>query len=83
LLSETNSFVYRYVPKAPGDLHSGKLQVLQVLNTAGKPITLASQSALMAPDQVLIHSYGHSLETHWITIQGTRSCRAPSRSRSL
>ena len=27
-----NSFVYRYVPEAPGDLANGKLQVLQVLN---------------------------------------------------
>src|SRR5262245_14139346 len=33
-----NSFVYRFVPKRPGDLHNGKLQVLQVLNAAGMPI---------------------------------------------
>jgi hypothetical protein len=66
-----NSFVYRYVPKAKGDLHNGKLQVLQVLNGAGTPITQASQTAVNAPDQVLIHSYGHSLDTRWVTIHDT------------
>ena len=29
---QPNSYVYRYVPKQPGDLHNGKLQVLQVMN---------------------------------------------------
>jgi hypothetical protein len=66
-----NSFVYRYVPKSPGDLHNGKLQVLQVLNEAGAPITQLSQTAVNAPDQALIHSYGHSLDTKWITIHDT------------
>jgi hypothetical protein len=59
------------VPKSPGDLHNGKLQALQVLNAAGAPITQASQAAVNAPDQVLIHSYGHSLDTKWITIHDT------------
>jgi len=66
-----NSFIYRYVPKTKGDLHNGKLQVLQVSNESGAPITQATQSAVNAPDQVLIHSYGHSLETRWITIHDT------------
>ena len=66
-----NSFVYRYVPKTKGDLHNGKLQVLQVMNQSGTPITQASQSAVNAPDQVLIHSYGHSLDTRWVTIHDT------------
>jgi hypothetical protein len=66
-----NSFVYRYVPQTRGDLHNGKLQVLQVLNQGGTPITQASQSAVNAPDQVLLHTYGHSLETRWITIHDT------------
>jgi hypothetical protein len=66
-----NSFVYRYVPKTKGDLHDGKLQVLQVLNGAGAPITFASQSAVNAPDQVLLHTYGHSLDTRWVTIHDT------------
>jgi hypothetical protein len=66
-----NSFIYRYVPQHPGDLHNGKLQVLQVLNETGAPITQESQTAVNAPDQVLIHSYGHSLDTKWITIHDT------------
>jgi hypothetical protein len=66
-----NSFVYRYVPKTPGDLHNGKLQVLQVMNGSGTPITQASQTAVNAPDQLLIHSYGHSLDTRWVTIHDT------------
>jgi hypothetical protein len=66
-----NSFVYRYVPQHPGDLHNGKLQVLQVLNQAGAPITQESQTPVNAPDQVLVHSYGHSLDTKWLTIHDT------------
>jgi hypothetical protein len=66
-----NSFIYRYVPAQPGDLHHGKLQVLQVFNGAGQPITVASQTALNAPDQLLVHSYGHSLDTRWVTIHDT------------
>jgi len=66
-----NSFIFRYVPQHPGDLHNGKLQVLQVLNESGAPITQESQTAVNAPDQVLIHSYGHSLDTKWITIHDT------------
>jgi hypothetical protein len=66
-----NSFVYRYVPKRPGDLHNGKLQVLQVLNAAGQPITLESQTALCAPDQVALRTFGRSFDTRWITIHDT------------
>jgi hypothetical protein len=46
-----NSFLYRYVPKTPGDLHNGNLQVLQVKNESGSPITQATQTAVNAPDQ--------------------------------
>jgi hypothetical protein len=66
-----NSFVYRYVPESPGDLHHGKLEVLRVLNGSGDPITQASQTAVNGADQVLLHSYGHSLDTRWITIHDT------------
>jgi hypothetical protein len=66
-----NSFVYRYVPRQPGDLHNGKLEALQVLNGAGQPITLESQTALNAPDQLLLHSYGHALDTRWVTVHDT------------
>jgi hypothetical protein len=65
-----NSFVYRYVPQAPGDLHHGKLQALQVLNH-GAPITQASQTAVNAPDQVALHSYGNVLSTRWVTVHDT------------
>ena len=66
-----NSFVYRYVPARPGDLHHGRLEALQVLNGAGAAITLESQSALMAPDQVALHTYGNTFRTRWVTIHDT------------
>ena len=66
-----NSFLYRYVPLRAGDLHNGKLQVLQVLNAAGQPITQASQTAVCAADQVALRTYGTSFATRWITIHDT------------
>ena len=66
-----NSFIYRYVPKTKGDLANGKLQVLQVLNAAGDPITKASQTPLNSPDQVALHTYGTSFKTSWVTIHDT------------
>ena len=66
-----NSFVYRYVPAAPGDLAHGKLQVLQVLNASHTPITKASQTPVMSPDQVALHTYGQSFDTRWVTIHDT------------
>jgi hypothetical protein len=66
-----NSFVYRYVPKQPGDLQHGKLQALQVLNEGGEPITFASQAALNSPDQLALHTYGNSFKTRWVTIHDT------------
>jgi hypothetical protein len=66
-----NSFLYRYVPKNPGDLQHGKLQALQVLNEGGEPITFASQEALNSPDQLALHTYGKSFKTRWVTIHDT------------
>ena len=66
-----NSFVYRYVPRHPGDLHHGRLEALQVLDKAGAPITFESQSALMAPDQMELHSYGNRLATRWVVVHDT------------
>ncbi len=66
-----NSFVYRYVPAKPGDLQHGTLQVLQVLNGAGEPITFASQAPLNSPDQLELHTYGNSFKTKWVTIHDT------------
>jgi hypothetical protein len=68
---QPNSFVYRYVPKTPGELQNGKLQVLQVLNAAGQPVTFESQAAINAPDQVALRTYGASFTTHWVTIHDT------------
>ena len=65
-----NSFLYRYVPRRPGDLHNGKLQVLQVMN-AGRPVTFESQAALNSPDQLALHTYGMSFQTNWVTIHDT------------
>ena len=66
-----NSFVYRYVPAQRGDLHNGKLQVLQVLSEKGDPITVSSQTKVNAPDQVALHSYGKVFKTKWVTIHDT------------
>ncbi|MDP9345470.1 MAG: phosphatase, partial [Actinomycetota bacterium] len=68
---QPNSFVYRYVPRSPGDLHNGKLQALQVLNKAGEPITFESQGALNAPDRLADHSYGNQLDTQWVVVHDT------------
>ncbi len=68
---QPNSYIYRYVPKSPGDLLHGKLQALQVLNEAGEPITYASQGALNSPDQLALHTYGKSFKTRWVTIHDT------------
>ena len=66
-----NSFLYRYVPRQPDDLHNGKLQVLQVLNSTGAPITFESQADLFAPDQVALRTAGTSYKTQWVTIHDT------------
>jgi hypothetical protein len=66
-----NSFLYRYLPSHPGDLVNGKLQVLQVLNVSGAPITQASQTAVNSPDQLALHVYGSSFRTRWLTIHDT------------
>jgi hypothetical protein len=66
-----NSFIYRYVPRHPGDLQNGKLQALQVLNASGEPITFASQEALNSPDQLALHTYGKTFKTRWVTIHDT------------
>ncbi|MGN6257696.1 MAG: alkaline phosphatase PhoX [Solirubrobacterales bacterium] len=66
-----NSYIYRFVPAAPGDLEDGKLQVLRVYDEKGEAITAASQEALSSPDQIALHTYGKSFKTRWVTIHDT------------
>jgi hypothetical protein len=66
-----NSFVFRYVPNHKGDLAHGKLEVLQVLNSANQPITFESEAPLNNPDQVALHTYGNTFKTKWVTIHDT------------
>jgi hypothetical protein len=68
---QPNSFVYRYVPREPGDLAKGKLEALQVLNSSGQPITFESQAPLNAPEEVALHTYGHVFHTRWLTVHDT------------
>jgi hypothetical protein len=72
---QPNSFVYRFVPVDPADLTQGKLQVLQVISErTGQPITFHSGQAdadIKSPDTLDLHTYGHSLETRWVTIHDT------------
>src|SRR3954451_14977444 len=66
-----NSYLFRYVPRRPGDLTHGMLQVLQVSNAAGQPITQASQTPLNSPDQLALHAYHASFRTRWLTVHDT------------
>jgi hypothetical protein len=66
-----NSFVYRYVPKSPGDLQNGKLEALQVLNSHGDPITADSQAPVNSADAVAIHTYNNPLKTKWVVVHDT------------
>jgi hypothetical protein len=66
-----HSYLYRYVPKSPGDLANGKLQVLQVFNASNQLITEASQTPLMSADQIALHTYGSVFDTKWKTIHDT------------
>ena len=68
---QPNSYIFRYVPRRPGDFQHGKLEALQVLNESGEPITFASQEAVNSPDQLALHTYGKTFDTHWITIHDT------------
>jgi hypothetical protein len=77
-VKQPNSFVYRFVPKNPGDLSQGKLQVLQVTYN-GAPIvfhSLATDGAQAVRDDALgepikaLHS-GQSLPIKWVTIHDT------------
>ncbi|HET7503647.1 MAG TPA: hypothetical protein VFK02_21650 [Kofleriaceae bacterium] len=72
---QPNSFVYRFVPVRPDDLHRGKLQALQVLSLrTGQPIAFHAGQAdadITSDDVRDLHSYGKALETRWVTVHDT------------
>ena len=56
--------------------HPGDLAARQAAGPAGAerrrhPITVESQTALNAPDQVALHTYGKIFSTKWVTIHDT------------
>lgn len=75
-VKQPNSFLYRFVPTVPSDLTAGKLQVLQIKNAAGTPITFHGGSATDARNDALgddilaLHS-GAQLNASWVTIHDT------------
>ncbi len=72
---QPNSFVYRFVPVRPDDLHHGKLQALQVISLrTGQPIVFHPGQAdadILSDDVADLHSYGNVFETRWVTLHDT------------
>ena len=72
---QPNSFVYRFVPVDPRDLHRGKLQALQVISLrSGQPIAFHAGQAdadILSDDVGDLHSYGKVFETRWVTLHDT------------
>lgn len=68
-----NSFVYRFIPTRPDDLHRGKLQALQVVSVrTGQPIAFHGAAVDTLSDDVAdLHTYGIVFTTHWVTIHDT------------
>ena len=71
-----NSFVYRFVSTAPGDLAHGKLQALQV-SINGNPMVFVPVDAqhpngdTRSQNQLLLHTVGGSWPVQWVTIHDT------------
>ncbi|HEU4729132.1 MAG TPA: hypothetical protein VFT22_14605, partial [Kofleriaceae bacterium] len=72
---QPNSFVYRFAPVRPDDLHHGKLQALQVISLrTHQPIAFHAGQAdadITSDDVRDLHTYGKVLETRWVTIHDT------------
>ena len=66
-----NSFIYRYVPKHPGDLANGKLQVLQVLNAAGSRSRSSARRRSTRPTRWRCTPTARRFKTRWVTIHDT------------
>ena len=77
-----NSFVYRFLPKDASDLEKGgTIQALQVIGKDDKPITFDDGNTAVPPTglgpnppkYVDLHTYGTTLETHWVKIAETNA----------
>jgi hypothetical protein len=72
---QPNSFVYRFVPVRPDDLHHGKLEALQVISLrTHQPIVFHAGQAdadITSDDVRDLHTYGKVLPTRWVTLHDT------------
>ncbi|HEX7837507.1 MAG TPA: hypothetical protein VF469_08600 [Kofleriaceae bacterium] len=72
---QPNSFVFRFLPVHPSDLHHGKLQALQVISLrTGQPIAFHAGQAdadILSDDVGDLHSYGKVFQTRWVTVHDT------------
>ena len=72
---QPNSFVYRFIPKDKTKLSlGGKLQALQVINSAGEPIVFHEGQAdqdILSPNMKELHTYHKVFNTKWITVHDT------------
>jgi secreted PhoX family phosphatase len=73
-----NSYVYRFIPKNPGDLtQGGVLQALQVQSHAdpNRPIYFdffaSADAHILSQDEKDLHTYGITFNTTWVTIHDT------------
>jgi hypothetical protein len=67
---QPNSYLFRFVPAARGDLTAGKLQALVIKDKDGNAFTVDPSTPLTA--QIAQHySYGTTLATQWVTIHDT------------
>ena len=71
---QPNSFVYRFVPKDPGNLSAGGiLQALRV-KIDGTPVTFHSQDPVgdtFSAAQLALHTPGTSYDVDWVTVHNT------------
>jgi hypothetical protein len=73
-----NSFIYRFVPTAPGDLTHGKLQALQV-SINGNPVVFVPvddqhpNGDTRSDNQLLLHTVGASWPVSWVTVHDTQT----------
>jgi hypothetical protein len=72
-----NSFVYRFVPTAAGDLTHGKLQALQV-SINGSPVVFVPVDGqhpngdTRSDNQLRLHTIGASWPVQWVTVHDTQ-----------